>query len=210
MAAMERCIETARKVGVHREFCVFSDRQVVGAVCYEAGGVEAPEDRRFWVYLSAGVKKFAFDYAVWLSPGTVFRRVPGLVLRVLEGAPVHVPLVRKLKPEHGTDREKQLCAVYRDGGVRGEAWLADNGFWIVKLKAVEHICKLAAHGIALGKGLGLELTGAESLGYAGQMLCGDPEKHKRERHADLWGRKGEGLWREAAILLEAKLETKAS
>lgn len=194
---MERCIKTARKVGVHREFCVFSDRQVVGAVCYEAGGVKAPEDRRFWVYLSAGVKKFAFDYAVWVSPGTVFRRVPGAVLR-------------KLKPEHGTDREKQLVAVYQDGGVRGEAWLADEGFWIVKLKAVEHLCKLAAHGIALGKGLGLELTGAEALGYAGQMLYGNPAKHKRERHADLWGRKGERLWRQAAILLEAKLETKAS
>ena len=67
---------------------------------------------------------------------------------------------------------------------------------------MEHLCKLAAHGVALGRGLGLELTGAEALGYAGQMLCGDPAKHKRERHAD--------LWRKAAILLEARLETKGS
>ena len=48
-AAMERCIETDRKVGVHREFYVFSDRQ-------------------FCVYLSAEVRKYAFDYAMWLSP----------------------------------------------------------------------------------------------------------------------------------------------
>ena len=207
---MERCIKTARKVGVHREFCVFSDRQVVGAVCYEAGGVKAPEDRRFWVYLSAGVKKFLLTMRCGCRRERCFDEFRGAVLRVLEGAPVHVPLMRKLKPEHGTDREKQLGAVYQDGGVRGEAWLADDGFWIVKLKAVEHLCKLAAHGIALGKGLGLELTGAEALGYAGQMLCGDPVKHKRERHADLWGRKGERLWRKAAILLETKLETKVS
>ena len=46
---MERCIETDRKVGMHREFYVFSDRQ-------------------FWVYLSAEVRKYAFDYAMWLSP----------------------------------------------------------------------------------------------------------------------------------------------
>lgn len=118
-AAIERCIETARKVGVHREFCVFSDRQVVGAVGYEAGGVKSPEDRRFWVYLSAGIKEFAFDYAVWLSPGTVFRRVPGSVLRVLEGSPVHVPLVRKLKPEHGDGSGK---AVVRSLSGRGSAW----------------------------------------------------------------------------------------
>ena len=50
---MERCIETARKVGVHREFYVFSDLQ-------------------FWVYLSTGVRKYAFDYAMLLSPGTLF------------------------------------------------------------------------------------------------------------------------------------------
>lgn len=94
--------------------------------------------------------------------------------------------------------------------MRGEPWLADEGFCVVRLKAVDHLCKLAAHGIALGKRFGLELTGAEALGYAGQMLCGDPAKHKRERHADLWGRKGERLWKEAAILVDAKLETKAS
>lgn len=54
---LDRCIETARKVGVHREFYVFSDRKVVGAICYEAGGVKSPEDRQFCVYLSDEIKK---------------------------------------------------------------------------------------------------------------------------------------------------------
>lgn len=55
-------------------------------------------------------------------------------------------------------------------------------FCVVKLKAVEHLCKSEAHDIVLGKGFGLELTGTESLDYVGQMLCGDPIKHKKERY----------------------------
>lgn len=41
-----------------------------------AAQATAREDRQFWVYLSDEVKKFAFDYAVGLSPGRVFRQVP--------------------------------------------------------------------------------------------------------------------------------------
>lgn len=54
---------------------------------------------------------------------------------------------------------------------------------------MEYLCKLAAHGIALGKGLEWKLTGTDPLGYVERMLCGDPVKHERERHAYLWGGK---------------------
>ena len=197
---MERCVRSARAAGVFREFHVFSDCSIAGARCYETGEAEVPAERQLLVYLSAGVKKLGFDYMVWLESGAVFRRVPGAVLRVLAGGPLHLPLLREL---NDGNREAQVGAVYRAGGVLNAPYLADGGFWVVKRSAIEHVCALAAHGIALGEKAGLQLTGTEALGYVCQMLCGNPARHFVERHNDLWQRRSGGSPERAAIVLES-------
>ena len=76
--------------------------RVVGGACERvvvigAAQATAREDRQLWVYLLAGLKKFAFDYAVGVVVGNgVSASSERAVLRVLEGTPVHhMPLMRE-------------------------------------------------------------------------------------------------------------------
>lgn len=69
-------------------------------------------------------KEVAFDCAVWLSLGTVFRRVPEAVLRVLKKTPVHV-LFAEVEARAWDGSGKAV--VYSLSGW-GYAWLMDDAY----------------------------------------------------------------------------------
>ena len=195
--SMEPMHPVCRMVGVFRNFRIFSNVSIPDAICYGAADMNVNDDRIFLVYLSAGVKKLDCEYVIWLNADTKFLRMPGCPLMPLGISPIHVPLMRTLR-NRGTDR--RLYTIYKEGGVSNCPYLPVNGFWILKIKALDHVCSLAAHIIAIADNMNMEITGDEALGYAGQMLCGDPERHLVSNHVEIWGRKGIGKWRKAAIV----------
>jgi hypothetical protein len=85
-------VKSARQVGVFKDFHVWADRPVPGAICHESGPFEKWGCLFKLLFLRDAVGKLNYDYFVWLDTDTWFVRNPGDVLRVLKGAPLHIAL----------------------------------------------------------------------------------------------------------------------
>ncbi len=190
-AWMERCAASARAAGVNKEFHVMADREIPGCECYDAMDLD-PRDGMFkLIYLKAAISKLHFDHYVWVDADTVFTRNPDLLLAALGKGPIHVPLgervdhmpegasLRGLSPGHHNE-------LMRKAGVYNEVYATRSAFWIVKRSAVDVVCELAQHHYAITKTAGETPHGDTALGYAMQMLCGDPQAHLANRRPDLW------------------------
>jgi hypothetical protein len=100
-ALMERCVASARRSGVFKEFHVFSDRPLEGCECYDAEAVEKTDGMFKLIYLKAGMSKLLFDYFIWIDADSCFVRNPRDVLSCLGRSPIHVPLTAKLSVKAG-------------------------------------------------------------------------------------------------------------
>jgi hypothetical protein len=98
---MERCVASARRSGVFKEFHVFSDRPLEGCECYDAESVEKTDGMFKLIYLKAGMSKLLFDYFIWIDADSCFVKNPRDVLGCLGRSPIHVPLTAKLSVKAG-------------------------------------------------------------------------------------------------------------
>jgi len=73
-------IRSARQCGVFKDFHVWSDQVVPGAICHEAGPVQRWGCLFKLTYLRDAVSKLDYEYFVWLDTDTWFVRNPGDVL----------------------------------------------------------------------------------------------------------------------------------
>lgn len=142
-------------------------------------------------YLKAGVSNLHFDSYVWVDADTAFIRNPDQVLATLRRAPIHVPLgipLAEIPTENslrGMSPEKYQEIMWK-AGVYNEVYSNRAAFWIVKRSAVDVICELAQRYYAFAKAAGERPHGDGALGFAMQMLCGDPQAHRAILRPDLW------------------------
>lgn len=138
------------------------------------------------------VLPLGYEHAVWLEPGTEFRRHPGSVLHPLRRAPVHVPMLWDLAAapagaEWGGAPCGRLLAWMREGGLANrQIWAAHAGFLIVHRDAVETFFRLAFELWHRAEHEGHRLGCEPLLAYAAQMLTGDPRWHHLSHSLDLW------------------------
>src|SRR5438105_13801958 len=92
-------IWSARRVGMFKDFHVWADRSVDGAICHEAGKFDKGGCLFKLTYLRNAVQMLNYDYFIWLDTDSFFVRHPGNVLRVMQNSPIHASL------------ESNLCAV---------------------------------------------------------------------------------------------------
>ncbi len=183
---LARCVRTARSVGVKEEFHVFTDAPIEGAFCHSAPEVEAPADRRLLVYLLVGGEQLAAKYLIWIAPTSKFRSNPSDPLKVLEGAPFHMPLGNIISPDRASLEEQRIHEIYKRGGLFNPPRSVKYGFWCIKRSAITRVCELAGHVIGLAREQNQEISATDALGFACQMLCGNPKLHRVEMHQDVW------------------------
>ena len=193
---MERCVGSARANGVFADFHVLTDRPIAGCECYDAYEVEKESGLFQFYYLKLGMAKLSYEYFIWLDADSVFARNPLNILDCLGHAPMHVPLEFNLE-EVREDNVWQGMSLHaaREGlkaeGVLNAPYFCENAFWVVHHDAIELVYDLAVGFHQRRKEAGAPLHIAAALGYAMQVLCGDPERHLLRHAPELWASGGE-------------------
>src|SRR6267154_2778212 len=93
---MKKCVASARRAGVFKEFHVLTDNPIEGCECYDAQTIEKRDQFFKLIYLKAAISKLLFDYFIWIDADTWFVRNPKNVLDSLGKSPIHVPLTANL------------------------------------------------------------------------------------------------------------------
>src|SRR5690348_11943350 len=86
-ALMERCVASARRCGVFREFHVLTDRSIEGCECYDAQTVEMADGLFKLIYLKAGISNLLFDHFIWIDADSCFVRNPRDILDCMGKSP---------------------------------------------------------------------------------------------------------------------------
>jgi len=190
-AMMENCVRTARAAGVFKEFHVLCDRALEGCHCYDAFQFDKAGGLFKLHYLNVGASRLPFDFLVWVDADSVFLRNPRDLLGAMGRSPLHVPLEYDLSALRDDRIWKSVsCLKLRDSfqraGVMNRPYLSGSAFWIIKREAIDQVYNLALQFWNGRVELGLRLNVDAALGYAMQMLCGNPEAHVIAKRPDLW------------------------
>jgi hypothetical protein len=190
---LQTALDSARAVGVFKDFHVWTDRPIDGAMGHPLKRFN-PRGGLFRLdLLYDQVRKLKYDYFVWLDADSFFVRNPGDVLRVLQGAPVHASLEHDAASRDHVQPDWQRCSLsnftklMRFNGVRSRGvFTVNSGFWIVHREVIENFCRLAWDFSDFCHKVGYRFGFEPLLAYATQMLCGNPYTHNLKHSADLW------------------------
>jgi hypothetical protein len=188
---MEACVRSARDAGVFKDFNVMTDRPIPGCECYDSHKVEKSFGLFKLIYLKSAISKLNYDYFIWIDADSIFVNNPGSPLVAMRSSPIHAPLNEKLSmtPELLLEDGltcKQLSALMQHHGLTNPAYSSTSAFWIIHHDAIDTVYDLALEFFHKAKSEGSILQISSILGYAMQMLCGNPEAHRRRRNPDLW------------------------
>ena len=190
---MQGLVDSARAVGVFKDFHVWTERLIEGAVCHAHRRRNARGSLFRLRLLQREVHKLNYDYFVWLDPDTYFVRPPGKVLRVLQGSPVHASLESDASSTRNVPSDWCGCSLtnyttlMRFCGVRSRAiFTVDGGFWVVHHDVIGTFCELAWDFWDICKRAGYGFPLEPPLAYATHMLCGNPYAHALKKAGDLW------------------------
>jgi hypothetical protein len=186
-------VRSARRVGVFKDFHVWSERPVPDTIHHPA----APFDKQHYLFklrfLRDEVSRLDYDYFIWLDADTWFTRHPGDPLRVLQGAPVHASLesdacaAGNQRPDWWNCPLPRYAQLMRSMGVQSRAIFNVNaGFWIVNRDVIGTFCQVCLEFWAEAQRQGFTFTEEAPLAYATHLLCGNPYLHTLRASADLW------------------------
>jgi hypothetical protein len=180
-------------VGVFKDFHVWTDRPIDGAICHPAGGFDKTLYLFKLRFLTEQVRQLDYDYYVWLDADCYFVRHPGDLLRLMQGSPVHSSLESdacrpdNVRPDWWGCSLKDYVTLMRFMGVRSRAiYNVNAGFWIVHHDVINQFGELAFEFWDLATRAGFEFTEEPPLAYATHMLCGNPYLHTLRQTADVW------------------------
>src|SRR6266481_747829 len=91
-AMAQATVASARRVGVFKDFHIWTERPIAGAICHNAGKFDKWGCLFKLTFLREQVQKLNYDYFAWLDMDAYFVHNPGDILRVLQHSPVHASL----------------------------------------------------------------------------------------------------------------------
>ena len=190
---MQAAVNSARQVGVFKDFQVWTDQPIEDATCHWVENIDKTLYLFKLRFLRDEVSRLNYDYFVWLDADNYFVRDPGDLLRLMQGSPVHSSLESDACVP-GNVREdwwgcslKDYATLMRFMGVRSRAiYNVNAGFWIVHHDVIARLCELAFEFWDLATRAGFEFTEEPPLAYATHMLCGNPYLHTLRQTADVW------------------------
>jgi hypothetical protein len=198
---MEVAVRSARRVGVFKDFHLWSDRPIPDTIHHPAHGFDNAHYLFKLTLLHDAVKALNYDYFVWIDAETYFVRNPGDMLRVLQDSPVHVSLESDACAPQNTRGTWCNCPtdtyakLMRDKGVRSKSiFNASAGFWIVHHDVIDTFFRLCFEFWHFCKDHGYVFTEEAPIAYATHMLCGNPYEHTLRATSDVWASDWTGVF----------------
>ena len=186
-------VRSARRVGVFKDFHIWTDKPIEGGICHDAGKFEKWGCLFKLVFLRDAVQRLNYDYFVWLDMDAYFVRNPGDVLRVLHGSPIHVTLESDLclcqnrRPDWWGCPNEQFAALMRAKGVCSKSiFNVNGGFFVVHRDVIGTLFKLTYDFWDYCQKQGYTFNDEPLLAYGMHMLCGNPYFHTVRETADVW------------------------
>lgn len=196
-------VKSARQVGVFRDFHIWTDRPIEGAICHELGSFDKGYYHFKLTFMRDALHPLNYEYFIWLDSDTYFVRHPGDVLRVLRSSPLHIALESDvcLPQNRRSDwwgcPNRQFAELMRAKGVRSRAVFNVNaGLFIVHRDAIETVLRLTYDFWQFCRDRGWTFTEEPLLAYAMQMLCRNPHLHTLRATADFWASDWTGCFRD--------------
>lgn len=200
---MQAVVDSARRVGVFKDFHVWTDEPIRGAISHPVETF----DKKLYLFklkfLRDEVSRLDYDYFVWLDADCYFVRDPGDLLRVMHGSPVHSSLESDACAPDSVREDwwdcslKNYVTLMRFMGVRSRAiYNVNAGFWVVHHDVIQRFYELAYDFWDLANRAGFEFTEEPPLAYATHMLCGNPYVHTLRQTADLWASDWTGCYKD--------------
>jgi hypothetical protein len=196
-------VRSARRVGVGKDFHIWADRDIPGAITHEAGQFDKWGCLFKLTFLRDAVQKLNYDYFIWFDSDSYFVRNPGDPLRVLQGSPMHITMECDLlnpknrRPDWWGCPNEGFAELMRGAGVKcREIYNVNGGFFIVHHDVVETVFRLAWDFYNYCNERSYRFNDEPLLAYAMQMLCADSRAHTLRETVDLWGSDWVGEFRE--------------
>lgn len=190
---MAAVIHSAREVGVFRDFHVWSDQPVAGAIHHPAGRFDKWGCLFKLFFLRDAVSKLNYDYFIWLDSDMWFVRNPGDPLRLMRGSPLHIALEGDLTRPENLRQEWWECPnplfvqLMHQRGVRSHRiFNVNGGLFIIHRDAIDTVYRLAFDFWQFCKAQGFTFNDEPLLAYAMHMLCGNPYAHTLRESLDFW------------------------
>jgi hypothetical protein len=186
-------IQSARRVGVGKDFHVWADRTIPGATTYPAGQFDKWGCLFKLTFLRDAVQKLNYDYFVWFDTDTYFVRNPGDILRVMNGSPLHITLEcdvlspQNKRPDWWSCPNDVFAQLMREMGVRSrEIYNVNGGLFIIHRDAIETVFGLAMDFYNYCNERSYRFVDEPLFAYAMHMLCADLPTHTLRTTVDLW------------------------
>lgn len=197
-------VASARRVGVWKDFHVWSDGSVPGAICHDIGNCDNKWGCLFKLtYLRDAVQHLNYDYFVWFDTDSYFVRNPGPLLHLLQGAPMHITLecdvlsLANKRLDWWDCPNQRFAELMREMGVKNrEIYNVNGGLVIVHRDAVETVCRMAWDFYTYCEKKGFRFVDEPLFAYAMQMLCGDPRRHRVQETAEFWASDWTGVYKD--------------
>lgn len=200
----ETVIQSARNVGVFRDFHVWADRPVPRAICHDAGSFDKAGCFFKLTYLRNAVATLKYEYFVWFDTDSYFVRQPGNILRVMGHSPIHIALECDLcRPENKRSDwwgcpNAEFVKLMRQKGVRSNSvFNVNGGLFIVHRDVIPTLFDLTFDFWKYCQSKGYFFNDEPLLAYAMHMLCGNPYAHTLRATSDLWASDWTGSFNDA-------------
>jgi hypothetical protein len=190
---MNTVVHSARQVGVFKDFHIWSDQPVAGAIHHPTAKFDKAHYLFKFMFLRDAVKHLNYEYFIWLDADTYFVRNPGDVLAVLQGSPVHASLEsdaclssNKRPDWWGCPLPKYVELMREKGVISKSVFNVNAGFWIVHHDVIDGFFQLCFEFWHHCQNKGFVFTEEAPLAYATHMLCGNPYEHVLRATSDVW------------------------
>jgi hypothetical protein len=186
-------IESARRVGVGKDFHVWADRSIPGATTHAAGGFDKWGCLFKLTFLRDAVRHLNYDYFVWFDTDTYFVRNPGDILRVMRDSPLHIamecdvlsPLNRR--PDWWSCPNEAFALLMREMGVKSrQIFNVNGGLFIIHRDAIDTVFGLAMEFYNYCNERSYRFVDEPLFAYAMHMLCADVQAHTLRETTELW------------------------
>ena len=188
---MQNCIDSARQHGVFNDFHILTHSPLESCHCYELLEFQFQEGLFPIFYLKLAMSRLNYDYFVWIDADTTFRSPPTNLLDPVRYSPIHAPLTEPTLATGKTNNNIHKLDYsqperMKQHGLVNRPLSCHTAWWIIHHDAIATAYEIVQNYWFEHRLERFPPRFDEALGFAVQILCGNPRNHLNSAWPHLW------------------------